>query len=114
MPNRLLPIQQALLPFQFADLGQILADLQGAPVLAVGSPYGEVTDINKLAAQFDPELRCVPGTGFEGIQDLIDQVDAFGGMAVANLPADDGGAAWKDPFRALGVVSDPVVLVNKG
>ena len=52
----LFPVQQALLSFQFADFGQVLADLQRTPVIAVGIPHGKVTDVDKFSAQFDPEL----------------------------------------------------------
>ena len=57
----LFPVQQPILPFQLADVGQILADLQASAVVSAGIPDREVADINKFAPQFDPEGRRVPG-----------------------------------------------------
>ena len=65
----LTPVQQPLLALQFSNFSQILANLQSAPVVAVCIPHREIPDVDKLAAQFDPELRRVPDPGFEGIQD---------------------------------------------
>ena len=88
---RLFPVQQPLLPFKFTDLGQVLADFKTSAVVSVGIPHCKIADIDEFVPQFDPEFGRVPGTGFEGIQDLVDQMDTFGRVAVSNLPADDRG-----------------------
>ena len=109
----LFPVQQAVLSFQLADFGQILADLKASPVVAAGIPYREVTDIDKFAAQFDPKRRRVPGSGFESVQDFVDHVNTIGRVAVAHLAADDRRAARKDSLRSLGIVGHPVVLIEE-
>ncbi len=83
------------MPFQFADLGQVLADFKTSPVVSVGIAHRKVANVDEFAAQFDPELGRIPRTGLEGVQDLVDQMDALGRMAVSNLPADDRGTAGR-------------------
>ena len=56
---RLFPVEQPLLPFKFADLGQVLADFKAAAVVSVGIPHRKIADVNKFAAQLDPEFRRV-------------------------------------------------------
>jgi hypothetical protein len=56
---RLFPVQQALLAFQFTDLGQILADFKTSPVVSVGIPHRKVANVDEFVAQFDPEFGLI-------------------------------------------------------
>ena len=66
------PVQQPVLSLQLTDFGQVLADFQGAPVIAFFIPNCKIADIDELLRQLDPEFGRVPGAGFERIQDFID------------------------------------------
>ena len=59
-PDRLFPVQQPLLAFQFTDLGQIQANLQASAVVSVGIAYRKVSNVDEFAAQFDPEFGRIP------------------------------------------------------
>ena len=56
---RLFPVQQLLLALPFADLGEVLADLQASAAESVGIACGKVANIDKFAAQLYPELGRV-------------------------------------------------------
>ena len=72
-PAQLFPVQQPLLPLQFVDFGQVLADLQGAAIKAFYIPHRKVANVKKPAAQFDPEFGRVPWAGFERIRSFYDK-----------------------------------------
>ena len=60
------------------------------------------------------ELGRVALAFLEGFQDPLDDAQALGRVAVLDLAADDFGAAGKNPFRPVRVVSDAVVFVDEG
>jgi hypothetical protein len=58
--TRLFPIQKSLLPFQFADPGDVLADLKASPVVSAGIAHRKVADVDEFAAQLNPEFGRIP------------------------------------------------------
>jgi hypothetical protein len=48
------------LTFQFADAGQVLADLQASEVVSIGVPYRKIANKNEFVTQLDPEFGRIP------------------------------------------------------
>jgi len=59
----------------------------------------------------DPELGCVSGSFFHLLDDLLDLVEALGGVAVLDFSAYDGSGAGEDAVSVLVEDADCVCVV---
>jgi hypothetical protein len=93
----------------------LLGDFDDAPILSFGVADGEVADMDDWAVlSLDPEFRHFLRPLLESPDDLVDDMEAFRGMAVLDVAADDGRASGENSLFSLGVIEDPVVFVDKG
>jgi len=72
---------------------------------------GEVADVDLPVSVVDPELGCVSGSRFHLVYDLLDLVEALGGVAVLDFSAYDSSGAWEYAVSILVEDADCVCVV---
>ena len=103
--------KEASLSGDLLDVGDVLTGLETAEVAVLSVSDGEVSDVDLPVSVVDPELGCVSGSFFHLLDDLLDLVEGFGGVAVLDLSAYDGPGAGEDAVSVLVEDADRVVVV---